>query len=153
MVSVEKLIRTGRLPDGRFAPGHALSRGKANGLRMDKLRRRLLSAVRPETIEAIGRRLCDLAANGDMQAIKMLLDYCVGKAPAAVELSGPGGKAFGGIELPQVQQAILAALAPFAEARIAVAARLRELSLDDSAERADSGTGPGGDDGGSALRP
>ena len=128
----------GRGPGGRFAPGNRLAQGNLVNRRMYYLRARLLSAISPAAIEAAGRQLCAQAEAGDLAAIRVLLDYAVGRPPQAVALSGPDGEPLG-TDWGRVQAALTEALAPFAEARVAVALKLRGLVDDRGAEPAGDG--------------
>jgi hypothetical protein len=121
---------------------------------MYALRRRLLRAVSPDSMEAIARWVSAQAAMGDLEAARLVLEYCVGKAPTPVEVSGPGGQPLRSeVDWPRAQRAILEALAPFEEARLAVAARLGEMLGNDAHQQSDhepgsdralSGPGPEG---------
>jgi hypothetical protein len=51
----------------------------------------------------------------------------VGKPATSLELSGPDGEPLGGFDWPEVQRSLMAALAPYAEARVAVALTLKQL--------------------------
>jgi hypothetical protein len=133
----------GRQAGGRFAQGNSFGRGNPNLARVHLLRSRLLGSVTPENIEAVAKRLVGLAEGGDLDAIKVLLAYTVGRPPTTLELSGPDGEALGGFDWPKIQAAILGALARFPEARVEVAARLRGLVDDeDRASGAGDGVGP-----------
>jgi hypothetical protein len=132
-------VTNGRAPGGQFGPGNRYGRGNPNALKMFEYRQAMLGAVNPEIVEKVTKRLAIKALEGDLDAIKVFLDYCVGKPPAALELSGPDGAPLG-VELAGVEAAILAALEPFGSgARFAVAAALRGVVVD--AGRAES-TGP-----------
>jgi hypothetical protein len=64
------------------------------------------------------------------------LEFVIGKPPQALEVSGPDGQA---PVMEVVTTAVLVALAPYPEARLAVAARLKEVgrvSGDDTGEPA-----------------
>jgi hypothetical protein len=120
----------GRLPDGRFAAGNAIARGNPVNRRMASLRAALLDSATSEAVQAVGAKLAELARGGDVQAAKVWLDFVVGKPPQAVELTGADGEPLAGLDWGRVQGAILDALAPFSEAKVAVALKLRELTDD-----------------------
>jgi hypothetical protein len=44
-----------------------------------------------QKLRQLGEKLWSMALDGDMQAIKEIMDRWEGKVPAAVEMSGPGG--------------------------------------------------------------
>src|SRR3954452_8465586 len=119
----------GRAEGGRFAPGNRLAAGNPNNRRMHHLRSRLLAAATDEDVEAVGRKLAELARSGDVQAAKVWLEFVCGKAPAAVEVSGPDGAPLG-LNFYQLQTVLLDALADHPAARVAVAARLRGIAAD-----------------------
>lgn len=124
---------TGRTPGtGRFAPGNKLSHGNANNRRMHHLRARLLATATDADIEAVGKKLVALARDGDVAAAKVWLDHVAGRAPQAIELSGPDGEPLG-LDWARVQSTLLAALARFPEARLAVAMKLKGLADDAAA--------------------
>jgi hypothetical protein len=114
----------GRSPDGRFALGNQAATGNPINRRMKELRRALLDSTSPEDVKAVGQTLWELATGGDVQAARVWLEFVIGKPPQALEVSGPDGQALG-IEV--VMTAVLVALAPYPEARLAVAARLKEV--------------------------
>lgn len=71
-----------RSPSGRFAPGNAGGPGNPHAAQCARLRAELLRAVTPKTIRTIARALTERAKRGDLAAIKMLLDFTVGKPVA-----------------------------------------------------------------------
>jgi hypothetical protein len=76
-----------RAPDGRFLPGHQFARGNPNNRKVQQLRNRLLSAVTEEDIEAVVKKLISMAREGNIHAIRELLDRTFGKPTASIELS------------------------------------------------------------------
>jgi hypothetical protein len=54
---------------------------------MYKLRRAMLTAVDDAAMERITKKLVQLAEGGDLEAVKILLSYTVGRPPQAIELS------------------------------------------------------------------
>lgn len=72
---------TGHDNKGRFTAGNKCSRGR----RVTELRRALLDAVSPDDIKEIVGQIVAKAKQGDMQAISLLLDRCIGKAMTAQE--------------------------------------------------------------------
>lgn len=119
----------GRQPaTGRFAPGNHFGKGNPQHKRMAELRQAALDATTPEMVRAIMRKLAVAAMkDGDVAAARLVLEYAMGKPTQAIELSGPDGEPFA-LGWAAVRSAILDALRPFGEARVAVALRLRELT-------------------------
>src|SRR5262249_47427828 len=112
----------GRDSKGLFAPGNTIAKGNVGNARMKELRRALLDCATPEKVKAVEESLHELAVGGDVAAAKVWLDHVVGKPVQAVELAGPDGQTLG---MEVVMTAVLAALAPYPEAPLAVAARLQ----------------------------
>ena len=71
---------TGHDKKGRFTAGNKCSRGR----KVTELRRALLDAVTPEDIRAIVAAVVEKAKEGDLQAISLLLDRCIGR-PMSVQ--------------------------------------------------------------------
>jgi hypothetical protein len=127
-----------RRPDGRFGPSNGFGRGNPEHRRMKELRSALLASVDDATMAEVGATLAGLARGGDIDAIKVLLSYTIGKPPQAIALTGPEGESLG-VDWPAIQGAVLGALAAFPEARLAVALKLKAV-VDDA-----RGTGAPGD--------
>ena len=75
------MTTTGHDKKGRFTAGNKCSRGR----KVTELRRALLDAVTPDDIKEIVAAIVTKAKQGDMQAISLLLDRCIGKAMTAQE--------------------------------------------------------------------
>jgi hypothetical protein len=118
---------SGRLEHGRFAPGNRFGRGNPHAKRMCELRKVMLDSIEDGTIEAATRKLGELAATGDVAAIKLLFEYAIGRPVQALELTGPDGEPLGGVSLVDLQITLMTALKPHPEARQAVGQALREL--------------------------
>lgn len=73
----------GRGPGGRFAPGNPGGPGNPHAAHVGRLRSALLSAVGPEDLDAIARKLVKLARAGEMPAIRELLDRTLGRPTEA----------------------------------------------------------------------
>ena len=116
-----------RRPDGKFGLGNSFGQGNPVLKKVHALRARLLDVVDEDAMDRLGRQLLALAESGDLEAIKVLLAYTIGKPTAAIELSGPDGESLG-IGVGHLTGAILGALAKFPEAKIAVAATLGRLA-------------------------
>ena len=134
--------------DGRFLPGHGGGPGNPHAQKVHRLRAALLSADTPEDVKEIVYKLVSMAKQGDIAAAKELLDRTLGKPVTAVELSGADGEPL--LQFARLQEVIMAALAEFPDARIAVALRLRELidvQQHEPPGATGDGAGPGADDG------
>ncbi len=68
------------------AAGNPGGPGNTSARRVAQLRRRLLSRITDEEMDAIFDKLIELALEGDLQAIKLVLQYTVGKPGPAAEL-------------------------------------------------------------------
>ena len=111
--------------NGRFLPGHGGGPGNPHAQKVHRLRSALLNAVTPEYVKEIIYKIVSMAKQGDIAAIKELLDRSLGKPVAAVEVTGADGEPL--LQFARLQEVIMAALAEFPDARIAVALSLREL--------------------------
>jgi hypothetical protein len=111
---------------GHFGRGNKAAAGNGNARRMQEYRRQFLEAINPATIPALARKLQVDAIKGDYDALRILLDYTLGKPSQAVELSGPDGEALG-VNFHQVTAIVLEALADDPARRIEVAAKLMRL--------------------------
>jgi hypothetical protein len=76
---------TGRDSKGRFANGNKGGPGSPFNRRVADLRRRLLERLGGDTLEHILDRLVEMAEQGDLAAIKLVLAYTIGKPTAAVD--------------------------------------------------------------------
>src|SRR4051812_39777313 len=111
-----------RREHGYFGPGNKAAAGNGNARRMQEFRRMFLEAVEPGTIPKLVEQLTAAAEGGDFDAIKLLLEYTVGKPSQAVELSGPEGEPLG-MNVGQMTLIVMNALAgpQYAEARVRIA--------------------------------
>ncbi len=75
----------GRAANGRFTVGNPGGPGNPHIKRVSHLRAMLMAAVTDEDLQAIARMLIDKAKDGDMPAIRELLDRTIGK-PAQTDL-------------------------------------------------------------------
>ena len=75
----------GRAPDGRFGAGNRFATGNPRHKQTAELRSALFAAVSSKDIEAVVKRLVQMAHNGDLAAIRELLDRVLGK-PSATDL-------------------------------------------------------------------
>jgi hypothetical protein len=76
--------KKGRNPDGRFAEGNPGGPGNPHGKRAAWLREALLNAVTADDIQAIARVLVARAKDGDIPAIRELLDRTIGRSMPAI---------------------------------------------------------------------
>jgi hypothetical protein len=146
------LVIEKRGTNGRFLRGHCGGPGNPHAQKVHRLRSALLNTVTSTDIEEIVCKLIAMAKQGDVAAIKELLDRTIGKPVTAVELSGVDGEP---LQFVHFQKVIMQALAEFPEARIAVAIRLNELSdvqNGESSEVVGDGAGSLADDGAAGLR-
>jgi hypothetical protein len=103
-----------RGPGGLFAKGNKLASGNPGHKRMAELRGAVLEAATPEIVAAVTKKLAMLALQeGDVAAARLLLEYACGKAPQAIELSGPEGEPLA--HSAELSTALGAALSPFSE--------------------------------------
>lgn len=70
----------GRGTNGRFLPGNRLAKGNPAARRAQALRFALMRAVTPADLTTIVAKLIELAAAGDVQAAKLILDRVLGPA-------------------------------------------------------------------------
>lgn len=70
-----------RNANGTFAPGNTYGAGR----KVTALRRALLDAVTPADIQAVIAALISRAKEGDLQAITLFFDRCIGKPMTAQE--------------------------------------------------------------------
>ena len=64
---------------GRFVKGNKSGTGNPYARRMAQLRAALFQSVTPDDVKAIAITLVDCAKTGDLTAIKMVFDYCIGR--------------------------------------------------------------------------
>jgi hypothetical protein len=133
----------GRLGNGTFGPKNTFGRGgNPYHRRIHQLRGKLLECATDDELVRIMRTLGDLAVGGDVAAARLWLEYTLGKAPQAIQLSGPDGEPIGG-DLSRVRVAILACLGDEPETRYKIARALMALEVggvgDDTAR--DDGVG------------
>jgi hypothetical protein len=111
--------------DGKFAIGNRVAEGNVGNRKMKSLKKAFLDACDEQQVRVLARQLLKRALEeGSVPAARLWLEYALGKPPQAIELSGPDGQALG---VRVVLAAVLQALTPFPEARLAVAGCLKEL--------------------------
>lgn len=125
-------VGTGRDPQsGRFAAGNQISRGNSIAMRTREMRRAIFSAVEAADVEAVIRQLMGQAKTGDIPAAKLFLEFTCGRPSQSLEITGKDGEPLGAPDLSIVIASVMTALAPFPEARFAVAASLRQTRSHD----------------------
>jgi len=77
----KRLEKRDRDAKGRLLPGHKLG-GPGNPLvgKMMRFKRALLEATSPTQAQRIFRKLAKLAEGGDLRAIKLYLEYTIGRS-------------------------------------------------------------------------
>ena len=83
----------GRDDKGKFVKGNQCGVGNQNGLGWNNARKIIMGQVdaNPKAIEAAALQLLKKAAAGDMEAIKYLLTYPLGKPLQEIDLGVSGG--------------------------------------------------------------
>lgn len=76
---------------GRFVVGNRVGRGNPLAARVAALRKALFDAVTEEDITAAIKALVTQAKNGDVAAIRELLDRCIGKPGRTDDDEAPVG--------------------------------------------------------------
>jgi hypothetical protein len=117
----------GRGERGRFAPGNSYAKGNGGYKRVAELRNALQDAMTVEKMREAEAALFEQVKAGDTTAIRLWLEYAIGKPAQPVEVSGPDGRELGEPDLHRVLTAIAKALEPFPEAGWAVAAALEGI--------------------------
>jgi hypothetical protein len=131
----------GRDPiSGRFEPGNRFSTGNSIAQRTRELRRAIFDAVQAGDVEQVIRKLMEQAKAGDTASAKLFLEFTCGRPSQSVEVTGRDGEPLGGPDLSMVISSVMAALAPFPDARVALAASLYRTRIHDGP---DAGPGPG----------
>lgn len=75
----------GRGPDGHFVRGNRGGTGNPHAKQVAKLRSALIHTITEEDVQNITRKLRDQALAGDLDSIRLLLDYTVGKPGKALD--------------------------------------------------------------------
>jgi hypothetical protein len=76
----------GRDANGRFGKGNAGGPGNPHAKQVAQLRAALFAAVTEDDLKEVVAALLNRAREGDIAAIRELLDRLLGKAPASVEV-------------------------------------------------------------------
>lgn len=72
-------VTNGRTAAGKFAPGNRAAAGHKHRQHVAKLRRAFTEALEPSDILNVVAKLLELAASGDVAAIRLLLDRALGR--------------------------------------------------------------------------
>ena len=75
----------GRDAKGRFTTGNAGGPGNPFGRRLADMRKAVMNAISVDDIEALLRKLLEMAMAGDIAAAKLVLQYAVGKPKPVAE--------------------------------------------------------------------
>ncbi|MCX7386564.1 MAG: hypothetical protein NTX48_07850 [Planctomycetales bacterium] len=67
---------------GRFVPGNPGGPGNPHSQQVARLRSAMMAAVSDDDMREVVAKLVDLAKSGDVPAIKLLMDRCLGKVPS-----------------------------------------------------------------------
>jgi predicted ArsR family transcriptional regulator len=87
----------------------------------------LLNAATPDRIKTVADKLAELAADGDVQAAKVWLEYTCGRPAQALELSGPGDEPLTSLDVGVLVAILVDVLRPYGEDAVhAAAAQLNE---------------------------
>jgi hypothetical protein len=79
-----------RHDNGRFVSGNPGGPGRPRGCKpAETLRRALFDSVTAEQVQAVIRKLRELALDGNVTAARCFLDHAVGRPVQALELSAP----------------------------------------------------------------
>jgi hypothetical protein len=123
------MSESGRDGNGRFTAGNTLNPGNQPYKRLHELRRLFLASVTDDDVQEAIRQLVTAAKAGEPWAIKEFFDRTLGKAPQAVELSGPDGQPLG-VNMFQVAAAIELVLGDDPGKKHALAVAIRQLEAD-----------------------
>jgi hypothetical protein len=126
----------GRDDRGRFSPGNTFGKGNPTARRMAELRSAFLDCVDAETMREVVESLGELVRSGDTAAIRIVLEYTMGKPPQALEITGKDGEPLGA---GLVLSTIMVALKDHPEARVAVATAFRKLGSGDGLDQPEPG--------------
>jgi hypothetical protein len=131
--NVEVYEGAGRNNVGHFVKGNSVAKGNPQAKRMAELRKAAREAATEEDVQALIRKMGEMGRDGDVPAAKVYLEYTVGKPVQGIELSGADGDPMR-LDMANLTTVIMQALNPHPEARYAVAAALRTISLTDGAK-------------------
>lgn len=90
MSKTASTIADGHKANGQFAKGNKCSKGNPFADRIGQWRKALVEAVTPEDIRDIAIKLVETAKQGKGWAIQLLLDRCLGKPQASLDVTSGG---------------------------------------------------------------
>jgi hypothetical protein len=114
----------GRDERGYFTRGNGHARGHSGPRRTTELRKAYQDAITPEKIGEVEQSLYELALGGDVAAIRVWLEFAIGKPRQQVEVSGPDGEPLG---VADVVAVIMQAFPDDVKARVKIAAAFRRM--------------------------
>jgi hypothetical protein len=80
-------VSNGRTTSGRFGRGNTFGKGNPNLRRIHLLRNKLLKAVDGDAMAQIGYKLVEMAKSGDLDAMRVLFSFTIGKPPRSIEVT------------------------------------------------------------------
>lgn len=113
---------------GRLLPGHRLSAGNRGGnpalKRMAELRRVVLEKTTDDDVIEAVEKLRTLGMEGDVQALRLWLEFTIGKptTPIEVSMDGPAPP-----DIATIAAVVVEAVGPDSEARFKIAAALARI--------------------------
>jgi hypothetical protein len=75
----------GRTHDGRFSKGNTFAAGNPILRKIRALRAQLVQSIDREAMQRIIRKLIEMAEQGDLEAIKVLFNYSIGRPSQTFE--------------------------------------------------------------------
>lgn len=115
---------------GKFLPGNRFGKGNPRLAKSMMLKGALLDAVTTGRWATICEQHIKLCEGGDLDAIKLLYAYVLGRPEHQVRLTGdPGDQAY---LMGRLQAAVASVLSPYPQARAELAKALAELDREDT---------------------
>jgi hypothetical protein len=112
---------------GRFVPGHAGAMGNRGNYHPRTHRQKLVAATTYEEIKAVMDEVISLArSDKNVSAYRLWLEYVIGKAPQAVEVSGPAGAP---LMMAVVMPILMKVLERYPDAKVELAEALEQVGL------------------------
>ncbi len=112
---------------GKFTRGNTLGTGNPRAKHHAELRKAFRDCGTEDDVRAFYAKLRELALDGDVTALKLLLDHLIGRPIQALEISGADEAVK--VDMQGLTAVILGALSDLPEARVKVAAALRASRL------------------------
>ena len=76
---------------GRFVKGHKLAHGNQSAMLAQKYRGAWAKCIKPQHVKAVYQKLYDLAMTGDIPAVRLWLEYGLGKPQSVIEVEDAQG--------------------------------------------------------------